>query len=145
MPKIPIAALIAQNPADGDRINFLTWFYAQFDSSIAAHQTILNVEPLCYIGLIAATEFLTYANNKLYLVLSCEFGVTSGVSAVPPNIDFYDFADAVFFKKRNHDIAYSVADIFGNLPFIINNIYFSRITTVTYTYMNFNGYRVTLN
>jgi hypothetical protein len=145
MPKIPLAALIAQNPNDGDRINFFTWFYSHFDNAMAAHQTITNVEPLYFQGAIAGTEFLTYANTKLYICLSMESS-DAGLNASQSALLLKDEADADMLKFFNLAPVYDAVSVkyFSN-DIVKKDLYFSRVIVTNYTKFVFNGYRITLN
>lgn len=146
MPKIPLAALIAQNPADGDRINFFTWFYSRFDNAQVALQTITNVEPLYYQGAIAGTEFLTYANTKLYLSLNLTGGAVGALAGFPV-IQLYNEANAISHQlwKGNiwWDTTAAVAKYSGN-DVLLATTYFSRLAVTGYAQISFNGYRITL-
>jgi hypothetical protein len=122
-------------------------FYARFDvGSGIANRKILNVEPLYYDGLIAGSEFETYAATKMYISLQFAGGILAAniSGAVTAYISFYDEANAISFSLNNLANAFNVASIY-----VVNNVFnrnddFSRIVTAGYTYMKFLGYRVTL-
>jgi hypothetical protein len=145
MAAIPLSAMISMNPLDGDRINFFTWFYSRFDNRFAAHQTILFVEPLYFQGAIAGTEFLTYANTKLYICLSMECS-DAGLNVSQSALLLKDEADADMLKFFNLAPVYDAVSVkyFSN-DIVKKDLYFSRVTVTNYTKFIFNGYRVTLN
>ena len=144
MAYIPIDSLVADmTPAQKLLVQ---QFYAKFDSRSAANRKILNVENLYYDGLIAGSEFETYAATKMYICLEFSAGILAAniSGAVTAYISFYDEANAISFSLNNLATAFSAASIY-----VINNVTnsnddFSRIVTANYTYMKFIGYRVTL-
>jgi hypothetical protein len=130
--------------------NLVRWFYSEFNNRSAANRTIVNVEPLFYQGLLAGTEFLTYAATKLYLCLTFDGSHTSGgfVSAAASGVQFYNENDASFYRLFNNIGGWdTVAAAFryginsSNHP----NFYFSRFAVIgSVAIMKFIGYRITL-
>jgi hypothetical protein len=145
MPRIELSQLL-QPTATPEQVNFLTWFYSQFDNSSAANKKIINVEPLFYQGLIAGTEFLTYAATKLYIMYKGGFFATS-IAANIFYTSFYDETNAFNLALVNDNAWWNVTSVAPNFsPMIANikNIYFSRINIQSIDRMYFNGYRITL-
>jgi len=56
MPRIELAQLLRPNTTSEQEL-LLEHFYTQFDNRSAANRQIVNVEPRCYQGAIAGTEF----------------------------------------------------------------------------------------
>jgi len=128
-----------------EQINFISQFFAKFNTSNGANKKIINVEPLYYVGAYAGTEFLTYAANKLYLVLNMEYAYLFSSGVVGEFINFLDETNANFYVKTN----FSGVDSAGANRFnndVITNFYFSRTTAAAnaMTWIKFNGYRITL-
>jgi len=143
MAKIDLDNLIG-NMSPEQKI-FVSGFYSQFDNRSAANRRIINVEPLYYNGVIAGTEFLTYAATKLYLTLSLVF--PGGVGALFGYIQTYNEANAASHVYTNSTLTYNTTTpilVYINNILKISNIYFSRFTNANHTYMTFIGYRITL-
>jgi hypothetical protein len=126
--------------------NFIENFYNMFDSG-GVHKNILNVEPLFYQGAIAATEFLVYSVNKLYLayILGIDWA-NQNVSQI--NLTIYNEANTLSYTLANNYSVYNVANTNSyqyNNEIEKKNIYFSRIISNNCPNMLFNGYRITLN
>jgi hypothetical protein len=131
-----------------DQVNFIRWFYRTFGNNSAAHRIILNVEPIFYQGLIAGTEFLTYAATKLYLCFSCQFGDSANHGENEGSIVLYNELNAAFYYVTNKNAYWETVgakDEFIHNPIMLYNFYFSRLVQTIYTSMIFNGYRITLN
>jgi hypothetical protein len=122
-------------------------FYAKFDiGGGVANRKILNVEPLFYDGLIAGSEFLSYAATKMYLCFQMKFSVLQAniLGGVIGSIVMYDETDSIDFTLSNASGFFNATErIFIN-PICTINDDFSRIVSSNYTYMKFIGYRVTL-
>lgn len=148
MPRIEQEYLIANVGLDPARINLIRHFYSQFDRLPAgANRRIANVEPLFFIGAVAGTEFLTYAATKLYLCF--EYSFSNAVAQVAlPAAYLYDENNVNNFHYVAHmpyyDTSVPAARYLIQCP-IYYNVYFSRVALTGYTYMKFNGYRVTLD
>lgn len=132
-----------------DQLLLLDWFYSQFDFRTAgANRRVANVEPIFFQGAIAGTEFLTYVNTKLYLCYKFKVGMIISSALASPVITFYDAGDTANFVAANDAIVWNATGAaeryIGNLM-SIENFYFSRFATAGYTYIIFNGYRVTLD
>lgn len=124
-------------------------FYKTFDIGAGlANKKILNVEPLFFMGAIAASEFLTYDVTKMYLCLSLEIDGDSSPINTTQTILLKNSADgnAMIYKNAMAlyqttlpEIEYYVSKV------TITDLYFSRlVVTVAYSLMKFIGYRVTL-
>lgn len=145
MAYIPIDSLVADmTPAQ--KI-LMQQFYAKFDSRSAVNRKIANIEPLYYDGVIAGSEFETYAPTKMYICLEfCAGVLAANISgAVTAYISFYDEANTISYSLNNLNNAYSAASIY-----VINNVKnsnddFARLVGTNYTYMKFIGYRATLS
>jgi hypothetical protein len=107
---------------------------------------ITTITPLFYMGAIAGSEFLTYDLNKLYFVLDIDFSSNSRNVAGWPSITFHDYNDAAGFIAS---IGIPVWDgaAFTHSPNLIqlSNKYFARVVASSYTFMSFNGYRLTIS
>lgn len=124
----------------------INWFWSTFNSGEAGRR-IVAVEPLYYQGVIAGSEFLTYAATKLYLCLNSYFSFSTGVEATNPgSIGFYNELNALsLFGINCSPFLNTVPAIrHDNNSFYVKNIYFSRFLNVTLTYVMFTGYRITL-
>jgi hypothetical protein len=107
---------------------------------VGANPTYVN---LYYQGVIAASEFETYNAKKLYLAWEFKVSLVPTLVAVIANLDFYNEANALSFYLNNA-CTDGTADTNISSSFIeTRNIYFSRIVTHTYTYILFNGIKVT--
>lgn len=133
-----------------EQLLLIEWFYSQFDRLPAGggNRHIANVEPLFYIGAIAGSEFLTYAATKLYICF--KFEVNGGLfgSAVGAFITFFNEANALnYYLGLNMPVYDTVAaaHLYSASNALYTNGYFSRITTVQYSHIIFNGYRITLD
>ena len=105
------------------------------------------ITPLVYMGAIAASEFETYAANKLYFALEMKYDIGSAGSATVCTMNFYDAGNNLVFTGSN-GAAYwnSTAAAERIKPNLVQlqTIYFSRIVTAVYNVMFFNGYRLTI-
>jgi hypothetical protein len=123
-------------------------FYSKFDiGSGVAHKKILNVEPLFYEGLIAGSEFVTYALTKLYLTYQIKFNGGIQFSDTPCYSNVYDENNAVVFIISNQiDWWQNNTNVnrYNANDAVENNFYFSRLDVSVLTYMKFIGYRITL-
>ena len=132
-----------------EQANFLNWFYSYFNvGGGVAHRTILNVEPLFYQGVIAGTEFLTYAATKLYIPLSLKFngGVQFSDTACFANL--YNESNAISFIISNQNNWWQTnlnVNRYNCNDAKEENLYFSRFDVSVLTYVIFDGYRITLN
>lgn len=147
MPFIPLESLQIRKGMIAEQNILLAQFYAFFNSQIAAHRQILNVEEFLFIGAIAA-EFLTYAATKMYLCLNFYIASNTSELTTRPYVTFYDYSNLTALIVGNSESHYDTAGTTTHFaPNYINlkNFYFSRLTTSNYGYMIFNGFRVTLN
>jgi len=101
---------------------------------------------LYFTGLVAGSEFLTYAVDKLYLALNVKAGFGGALVNAVYYCTFYNQANAVSFIADNTNpywdttaAAYKAA---GNY-LSVDNIFFSRVTLSSYLYFSFNGYKIT--
>lgn len=145
MPRWELESLTNLKGLTYNQINLLNCFYSQFDNRSAANRRIINVEPLYYAGVIAGTEFLTYAATKLYIGLEVK---CSDEDVLAVNIyftSFYNAANAVEFclMCQDWELLRVAGDGFIPETAYIENIIFSKIVT-TYPYILFNGFRITL-
>ena len=139
---------LVQNMTPEQRI-LVSQFYTKFDiGSGVAHKKILNVEPLLYMGVIAGSEFLTYALTKMYLCLSLCFSHPEPETTDDPTVNLYDETNTLFFVLEHNSIAYTGAVLVDHgQTFEFTNCYFSYLTvsaTVPYKAMKFIGYSITL-
>ena len=129
--------------------NLMSWFYSTFNiGGKVAHRTIINVEPLFFMGSIVATEFLVYAVTKLYICYSLSVGSYISYSPSISWFDIYDENNADYFRASNSALVYdsvnAVPKYIDNAMFFYN-LYFSRLMNYNTEKIIFNGYRVTLN
>jgi hypothetical protein len=130
--------------------NFINWFYSQFNNRSAANRQIINVEPIYFSGLIAGSEFLTYAATKLYLGLYIKTFVAPAVNFAVASayLSLWDETGATaMIQLYNLSLAWDVTAIGFKAtpnPAEISNVYFSKATLTIYNYFIFNGYRITL-
>jgi hypothetical protein len=129
------------------QINFINAFFAKFNNG-GAHQTILNVEPLYYIGSSIGSEFLNYNATKLYLALNYQLSANITLSVTGQKIDFYNELNNLEMSLANNVILYDTVNSLiqcANNNVEQNNFYFSRFAMQNIDYFIFNGYRITLN
>jgi len=107
-----------------------------------------TITPIYYEGAVAGSEFVTYAATKLYICLDLVLNVNfSGATVNAASLATYDIANA---QKSSSYLNFPVWDTTAaalkyNAPELLcQNIWFSRITVVTYIFMKFNGYRLTI-
>jgi hypothetical protein len=127
--------------------NFIENFYNMFDSG-GVHKKIVNVEPLCFQGKIAGTEFLTYSANKLYLCYKLLLTYNNGIAEITSNqYDLLDENNADAINIMSSYIMWIGTQVeYAPVLFRHENIYFSRISTIVgFNGIIINGYRVTLN
>lgn len=127
----------------------INWFYATFDNHSVANRTITNVEPFYYQGVTGGSEFVTYAATKLYIVHNVIFSTTAAniPNTTPNSITLYDAGNAINSLLHNYASYWNGttnAVNYSHNNVVCNDIYFSRVTTGQYSYMIFNGYRITL-
>ena len=124
--------------ATPEQINL--WKYAK---GLIAYNTIT---PIYYSGLIAGSEFLTYAATKLYVCLSLHVSFCA-VSVNVPNILIYNEAN-VAIENMAKFVAFwdatAAAVKYTGTSGYKNNFYFGRIVPTTYVNMSFNGYKLTI-
>jgi hypothetical protein len=147
MPYISLQYLL-RSTTDPERQLFLEQFYNIFDRG-GVHKKIVNVEPLYYQGFIAATEFLVYSVNKMYLAYKvAAYKDTGSLQTNPPYFLLNDETDNDSLLEGCYSAFYNTTlpqTEYGILPAIFNNVYFSRAIVQLYDMINFNGYRITLN
>jgi hypothetical protein len=130
-----------------EQMNFIENFYNMFDSG-GIHKKIVNVEPLLYNGAIAATEFLTYSANKLYLGYQNIFSGNQSAILTTCFIQLYDETNTNSSVLLNCGVVWDTTGAalrYLTNVFEVRNVYFSRMTIQGYAYLIFNGYRITLN
>lgn len=144
MAYIPVDSLVADmSPAQKIMVQ---QFYAKFDSRSAANRKILNVENLYYDGIIAGSEFETYAATKMYICLEMAIGVLAAniSGAATAYVSIFDETNTIEMSLNNLATAFSAASIYVINTLWHTNDNFARLATVGYTYLKFTGYRVTL-
>ena len=121
-------------------------FYTRFDNGAAAHQRIINVEPIFYQGIIAGSEFLTYAATKLYLCYDVCFDGVAAPIAGYIYVNIYDEANAQNFNSIMQQVIWTgAATNQSSNNMRLQNLYFSRIVISNIIDIKFIGYRITLN
>lgn len=130
---------------------FVQQFYTEFDwASVGSGllRNFGNVEPFLYEGVIAGSEFLLYANTKLYVCFDLYFGSNIAANAARGLITLYDEGNVINVYLQQNSIAYepvAVAMWYAKNNIKLKNLYFSRILQAGYDYMKFIGYRITLD
>jgi len=107
----------------------------------------IGLQQLFFQGAAAATEFLVYSANKLYLCLSIEIGCTVTAAAGNTFLQFFNQANAAFLNMGNLSLAWNVTTAAFNTVgnnYNLKNFYFSRFTIATYTQIRFIGYRLSI-
>ena len=146
MPRIELPYLIRPTTTPAQEI-LLNHFYTFFDNGSAAKKRITNVQPLYYAGAIAGTEFLTYADTKMYICYNFFCSNITNHGEVEGNVSFYNEANTLSVGIKNQNAYWEAdgrKDEFCMNPIELKDFYFSRFTVSIYTYMVFNGYRITL-
>lgn len=101
------------------------------------------ITPVYYMGAIAASEYVTYDANKLYVALNFKLSYGS-LTDVNPYLNIYNEADVLKFVAADTSVLYNVTPYYRSNYFDIDNIYFSRIgVNGTPAQMIFNGYKLT--
>jgi hypothetical protein len=107
----------------------------------------IGIQQLFFQGAIAASEFLVYSANRLYLCYSMEIGCTVTAAAANTFLQFFNQANASFLNMGNLSLAWDTTaagfKTVGN-NYNLKNFYFSRFTAVTYTQIRFIGYRLAI-
>jgi hypothetical protein len=139
---------LVQNMTPEQRI-LVSQFYSKFDiDSNVAHKKILNVEPFFYLGIIATSEFATYAATKMYLCLESYFSSDNdGVSVPSGSVIINDSGNSPVQRFISAGIVWDVtliAESYLLNSIKVNNYYFSCLAGVNYISMKFIGYRITL-
>jgi hypothetical protein len=120
----------------------ILWNYLRTTFAITA------ITPLYFQGAIAGSEFLTYAANKLYFCINGKFnGATAGAVGAGATVTLYNEANAISMYLQNTSMSWNTsttAQQFTLNLIDVNSLYFSRLANSQYTYMIFNGYRLTL-
>jgi hypothetical protein len=117
----------------------ILWNYVQ---NLIAWTTIT---PLHYTGVIAGSEFLTYAVGKLYVCYNFIAMGTPVANAASAFIEIHNEADTNIGRPGNNSMAWDVTAVafkYGAVSMILNNFYFSRFVEQTYTGMSFSGFRL---
>jgi hypothetical protein len=138
MPLIPLQYLFRPTSTPEQEI-FLNAVYNTYK--------IKNVEPLYYMGLLAGTEFLTYAATKLYFGYSVQVNNATAHGETEGTLVFYNAANAAFYNAKNQTAYWEVVgakDEFCINPIDLKNVWFSRVTVAIYDSIIFNGYRITI-
>lgn len=148
MARIELQALVQRfSQIRPETANLFSIFYTNFDNQSAANRRIVNVEPLYFKGAIAASEFLIYAATKLYLCLELigNMADTDHVAACS-YVQTYNEANAVSGQHGDNGYTHAPAGVDEYTPndVIVHDLYFSRLVTQNYTYIQFNGFRITL-
>jgi hypothetical protein len=115
----------------------------QFASGLIAYNTLL---PFYYNGVIAGSEFLTYAATKIYFGLSVVFSNSSAAAGAGAGLEtFYDKNDVIMSYYVN---SYPVWDTtaaalkYVRASYSLKNIAFSRLAATASTHIIFNGYKL---
>lgn len=106
----------------------------------------IAISQVYFTGVFAGTEFSVYAANKLYVALQMEvtYGSVNGTPA-GTGINVYNEANALFYNVFNNSSYWDVtaaAQRNSALTVYNKNIYFSRLSLSSGTYLKFIGYRI---
>lgn len=107
---------------------------------------VQTITPLFYIGIIAGSEFLTYDAKKIYVCLDSSFSYPTTIAA-DGFISLYDQTNTLAHYLSNVN---NFWDVTGAVRKACMNtikgdvLVFSRLAAGTYTYMHFNGYKITI-
>lgn len=96
-------------------------------------------------GVIAGSEFLTYAANKIYMAIEFKAGTSSVADINAVRIEFYNEANVQSFVFTNNVAFWNTAGAainYGKNCIDLKHIYFSRIVNSQNTHMIFNGYKI---
>lgn len=111
------------------------------------YPNISRIQPVYFQGLIAGSEFLTYNANKIYICLDEAYLSNQSVLSGNYTVTHYDQlnnslgAESFQIPIWNTTLA-DYRYVYVTLK--NKNIYFSRISATNYTYMKFNGFRLTI-
>lgn len=104
------------------------------------------VQQLFYQGVMVGSQFGTYAAGTLYVALDLLVSCSSTPwSAANKTVTFYDENNALNTIFKNCGViwdATAAAAATGANDYQIYNIYFSRITGVSYNYIRFIGFKI---
>ena len=106
------------------------------------------VQQLFYCGTIAAaSDFLAYSADKLFLALQLSFsGGTGQVSGSVHYAALNNRADVAWMYMANNNIGYDSTGAvmqYSSCYLSEKNVLFSRISAYGYNYMKFIGYKIT--
>jgi len=149
MARIELRDLLAAQTFTPAQDILFNYFYSIFDAqSAGSNRHITNVEPVCYQGASAGSEFLTYAATKMYIAFKLGFGYLTTIGAAGCIATLYNEANVAFYYCQNNDVLYDTgaggARYSGN-TYVEYDTYFSRVALTTYTQLMFIGYRFTLD
>lgn len=114
-------------------------------------QTLLvgvqTITPLYYVGTMAASEFVIYNAKKVYLLLDGYFSYGGAPITGNPYVILYNMAN-VNMTLLSISTAYwdttAAAARWSPNTIQLKNSWFSCVASSNYTYMKFNGYKITI-
>lgn len=107
---------------------------------------ITAIVPLYYQGVVAGSEFITYAGTKLYFCLEFNAGGIDNPAITQNSVQFYDRTNGLSFQCTFSKMDWNATGAAYNFipeEYSIKNLYFSRIVQANFTRMKFIGYRLT--
>jgi len=102
------------------------------------------IQQLFYCGTLAASEFLTYSANKLYLAIELEFN-SGALSANSNTVSQYNAANVIQMITSNNCVFWETTGMTNRFyynPIELKNQLFSRLTHTNTTYIKFNGFKI---
>ena len=117
---------------------------------LSAKFNVLKVEPLYFSGTVGGSEFNTYVATKLYLAHSVFYSSdpsTGSIADVSGYVYYYNevFSQHLILTSSSAFYDSTALAIKKNIPSVaLNDFYFARHTVSGYSFLKFNGYRLTI-
>jgi hypothetical protein len=124
--------------ASPEQLNFWEYLNTKF--------AILTVTPLCYQGAWGA-PLSVYNANILYFALNVLASVPNTWTGATSVLNLLNEANAVFLSNSGSVPYWDATAAAYKCDYHssgFNNVYFSRITTLSYSQIYFNGYKLTI-
>lgn len=106
---------------------------------------VQTITPVFFMGAIAGTEYLTYDAKKLYIAFYVVASYNSSTSF--GIVNSYNEANAISAQATNNSAYWNATTAAVNSSsnkLELHNLYFSRLLFSGYTYLLFNGFKITV-
>ena len=122
---------------------FINQIYGLFDF---ANRRITDVDELYYQGHYVGSPFQTFIAGQIFLAFRVQIGCNDQPTTVLGTTSWYDENNALIQIYYNNDIGYHTVipnPYYLKNHFEMRNIFFGRVAMQRYTYITFEGYRIT--